>query len=172
MVEVSFTSDVSEVEVFFTSDVSEVEVFFTSDDFRTNEGNTTNPDEPAFMPVVVTKDQLIAIVTGVVISAAIILFVTAAMVTACVVLKKRGKKKQHQNSPQHTYESILLPTKGSLFEHGTQEETDRTTSIVDKTSEDETIKYDDLVSCQNVQKSCSDIHLRANEAYTSFNISA
>ena len=113
------------------------------------------------------------IVTGVVISAGTILFVTAAMVTACVVLKKKcGKKEQHHPSPEHTYEPIPLPTKGSQFGLGIHEEPDRTTSIVDKTSEDETVKCDDLVSSQNVQKSCSDIHLRANEAYTSINISA
>ena len=104
--------------------------------------------------------------TGVVISAGIITFVTATMVTACVILKKKCGKREHKDSPQHTYESIPLPTKGSQVEHGIQEEPDRTTSIVDKTTEDETVKYDDLVSSQNVQKSCSDIHLRANEAYT------
>ena len=107
--------------------------------------------------------------TGVVI---IIIFVTAAMVIVCVVLKKKhGKKGQHQASPENTCESIPLQVKGSQSEPGIQEEPDRTTTIVDKTSEDETVKYDDLVSCQNVQKSCSDIDLRANKAYTSFNIS-
>ena len=105
------------------------------------------------------------------------------MVTACVVLKKKYVKKvQRQPSPEHTYECIPLPTKeshsepaihkGSQFGHGLQEETDRTTCIVDKTSEDGTVKYDDIVSSHNVQKSCSDIDLRANEAYTSFNISS
>ena len=109
---------------------------------------------------------------GVVISAGIITVVTAAMVTACVVLKKNcGKKEQHQASPEHTYESIPLPVKGSQSEPGIQEEPDKTRTVVDKTSEDETVKYDDLISCQNVQKSCNDIDLRANEAYTSFNIS-
>ena len=45
-----------------------------------------------------------------------------------------------------------------------QEEPDRTTTIVHKDSVDETVKYDDLVSCQNVQKICNDIRLRVNEA--------
>ena len=119
------------------------------------------------MTGVVTSAGIITFVT------AAILFATAAMVTACVVLKKKcGKKEQHQASPEHTYEPIPLPTKGSQFGHGIQEKTERTTSIVDKTTEDETVKCDDLVSSQNVQKSCSDIHVRANEAYTSINTSA
>ena len=122
------------------------------------------------MSEVTTSETVIVI--GVVISAGILIFVTAAMVTVCVVLKKKcGKKERHQTSPEHTYESIPLPVKGSQFGHGIQEQPDKTTSIVDKTSEDETVMYDDLISCQNVQNSCSDIHLRANEAYTSFNIS-
>ena len=39
---------------------TEVEIFFTEDEFRTNERNTTHSDEPAFMPVLVTKTSRIA----------------------------------------------------------------------------------------------------------------
>ena len=99
-----------------------------------------------------SKTTEAVIVSGVVISAGVITFVIVAMVVSHVVLKKKcGKKEQHQASPEHTYESIPLPTEVS---HGIQQEPDRTTSIVD---EDETVKYDDLVSCQNVQESCNDI---------------
>ena len=38
----------------------EVEIFFTEDDFRTSERNLTNPDDPAFMTVLVTKTLRIA----------------------------------------------------------------------------------------------------------------
>ena len=85
------------------------------------------------------------IVTGVVISAGIITFVTGAMVIACVFLKKKyGKKEQQQASPEHTHESIPLAAKESQSEPGIQEGPDRTTSITDKDSEDETVKYDDF----------------------------
>ena len=120
--------------------------------------------------ITISETSEAVIVTGVVIvviSAGIITFVTAAMVIlACVVLRKKcGKKAQQQASPEHTYESIPLPTKGSQFGHGVQEEPDRTTSM---SSDDEPVKYDDLVSSKNVQESCSDIPLRANKAYNSF----
>ena len=39
---------------------TEVEIFFTEDDFRTNERNSSNPDEPALMPVLVSKTSRIA----------------------------------------------------------------------------------------------------------------
>ena len=115
------------------------------------------------------------IVTGVVISAGIITFVTATTVIACVVLKKKyGKKEQKQASPEHTYESIPLPAKESQSEPGIQEEPDRTTHIAEKDSEDETVEYDDMVFRQNVQESYNtgDIQMQANEAYSSFNVTA
>ena len=43
-----------------TSFETEVEIFFTGDVFQTNERNMTNSDEPAFMPVLVTKTSRIA----------------------------------------------------------------------------------------------------------------
>ena len=128
------------------------------------------------MKIYLSFSEAGSIVTEVVISAGIILlFATAAMVTACVLLKKKcGKKEQKQASQVHTHtcESIPLSTKGSQSEPGIAEEPNRTTGIVDEDSEDDSVEYDDLVPCQNVQESSSGIQLRVNKSYTSSKISA
>ena len=51
---------VSLVYYYNVSFETEVEIFFTEDDFRINERNLTHPNEPAFMPVLVTKTSRIA----------------------------------------------------------------------------------------------------------------